>query len=321
MKKEELRIVFMGTPDFAVPSLKAIIENGYNVVGVITAPDRKSGRGRKVNASAVKKFAIENNLNIMQPTNLKDDTFIDQLSELKPNLQIVVAFRMLPKSVWSIPEYGTFNLHASLLPNYRGAAPINYALINGEKVTGVTTFLLDEEIDTGKILLQKKVPIEDTDDAGSLHDKLMQLGSNLVIDTIEGIRNNSIEPLDQNTIKVNDHSKEAPKISKEDCRIQWKENSETIFNFIRGLSPYPGAHTFLVSKEHNISVKIFSVHLKEGQNSNKPPGNIEIINNEMLVYTLDGLLSVISLQLEGKKRMSVKEMLNGFNNIESYHYE
>ncbi len=252
MNKEDLRIVFMGTPDFAVPSLKAIIDSGYNVVGVITAPDKKAGRGRKINMSAVKIFALKNYLNILQPANLKDEAFLSELKALNPDLQVVVAFRMLPVSVWSLPPLGTFNLHASLLPQYRGAAPINYAIINGEKETGLTTFLLDDKIDTGRILMQERTEISDNDTAGTLHDRLMIMGSKLIVNTIDRLVKNEITPIDQTYLADDSDIRKAPKISKDDCRINWYNNSITIRNYVRGLSPYPAAMTILKCKNKNL---------------------------------------------------------------------
>lgn len=301
MKKEELRIVFMGTPDFAVASLKAILDYGFNVVGIITAPDRKSGRGRKANISAVKKFALENELSILQPTNLKDEAFLNELSNLKPNLQVVVAFRMLPKSVWDLPELGTFNLHASLLPQYRGAAPINYAIINGERETGITTFFLDEQIDTGKVLLQEKVKIEENDNAGSLHDKLMILGSKLVVKTINGIIHNDIVPIEQKFTDQNKPVKKAHKINKEDCKINWNSDPETIRNFVRGLSPYPAAYSTLISKERSFTTKIFDIDIVDDFNLDCKPGSINVKDGKLYVKHLVDLLALTHFSLRVKK--------------------
>jgi len=237
----DVNIVFMGTPDFAVGVLKTLIEHKYNVVGVITAPDRPSGRGRKLNQSAVKKYALEQNLPILQPTNLKNESFLAELKQFNANLQIVVAFRMLPKVVWQMPELGTFNLHASLLPNYRGAAPINWAIINGEKTTGVTTFYIDDKIDTGAIILKEKILVDENDTAGTLHDKLMKLGSNIVVKTVKTIEKGNVETTQQSLLK--EQIKHAPKIFKETCQIDWNKSIDAIYNMIRGLNPYPGAWT------------------------------------------------------------------------------
>ena len=249
----ELRIVFMGTPDFAVATLNAILKAKFNVVGVITAPDKPAGRGRKINQSAVKTYALEEGLKILQPTNLKNEEFLDELKSLKANLQIVVAFRMLPNIVWKMPEFGTFNLHASLLPNYRGAAPINWAIINGETKTGVSTFFIDEKIDTGNIILQEEVLIDENEIVGELHDKLMLVGSNLVVKTIKKIEQGPVKTIKQPEIE----EKPAPKIFSETCKINWENSLKNIYNLIRGLNPYPAAWTTLINNEEIIKVKIF----------------------------------------------------------------
>ncbi len=323
MEKKDLRIVFMGTPDFAVPSLKAILDDGLKVVGVITAPDRQSGRGRKVNISAVKAFAMERGLKILQPLNLKDKDFQKQLEDLNPNLQVVVAFRMLPKSVWGLPELGTFNLHASLLPHYRGAAPINYAIINGEKETGLTTFLLDEKIDTGRILLQEKLEIQEYDNAGRLHDKLMTLGSKLVIKTINGILKNDISLKDQAEIETNGEPKKAYKIGKEDCRINWNNDSLSIRNLIRGLSPYPAAFSVLVcpKSEKKSIIKIYDVDIISGNRSKGEAGSIFSSDSQLLVGCSDGQIRINELQMEGKKRIKTEDFLRGYTHIGACHFE
>ncbi len=322
MKKEDLRIVFMGTPEFAVPSLNALIVGGYNVVGVITAPDREAGRGRKITMSAVKHYAINNNLKVLQPTNLKDADFIKELIELEPNLQIVVAFRMLPKVVWSLPTFGSFNLHGSLLPQYRGAAPINFALINGEKETGVTTFFLDEQIDTGNILAQTKIEITQEDDAGSLHDKMMVLGAELVLITIEDILNENIVPINQKTI-INKKLKKAPKLLKSDCKINWNNNAEKIKNFVRGLSPYPAAFSILSSSDYKDTiVKIYKVSIISSISDKTIPGTIISDGSTYLdVVVDDGLIRIEELQLSGKKRLKAIEFLRGFQNINDYNFK
>ncbi len=314
----------MGTPDFSVPTLNAIITEGYNVVGVITAPDREAGRGRKIKMSAVKEFALKNELKILQPTNLKDEDFIKELTSLKPNLQIVVAFRMLPKVVWSLPKLGTFNLHASLLPQYRGAAPINFAIINGESQTGLTTFFLDEQIDTGGIIKQTKINISNEDSAGSLHDKMMVLGSELVIDTINCILNNSITPKDQkNFIDQNKVLNSAPKLNKDDCRINWNKKPVDVYNFVRGLSPYPASFSTLVSNsKKEIVVKIFTVSIISNSEPTQKPGAIISDGSTCIDVALkSGVIRILELQLSGKKRMRTAELLRGFKNIEDYHFE
>lgn len=320
MKKEDIRIVFMGTPDFAVSSLELILKEGFKIVGVITAPDKQSGRGRKINESAVKKFALSHNLNILQPTNLKDVNFIAQLKELKPDIQVVVAFRMLPIAVWKLPKLGTFNLHASLLPQYRGAAPINHAIINGEKQTGITTFFLDEKIDTGKIINQIPIDIDIEDNAGSLHDKLMVEGAKLVVKTLYDIINSKVKAINQiSSEQDNIELHKAPKIFKEDCQIDWNLTTEEIHNFIRGLSPYPGAFTFLKSDNSKpILVKIFKTSFELG-NQSKTPGQI-LSDNKSYINAIvsDGIIHIEDLQLAGKKRMNTSEFLRGFNNVSEY---
>ncbi len=303
----DLRIVFMGTPDFAVGILKNLLQHKFNVVGVITAPDKPSGRGRKLNQSAVKKYAIEQQLKVLQPTNLKNEDFLDGLKQLNANLQIVVAFRMLPKVVWQMPTLGTFNLHASLLPEYRGAAPINWAIINGETKTGVTTFFIDEKIDTGEIILQDSVDINETDTAGDLHDKLMIVGSQLVVKTVKLIENGNVK-----TIKQPDkEDKPAPKIFKETCKIDWDQPIDTIYNKIRGLSPYPASWTIIDNINETIEVKIYNV-TKEKIKHNYSTGNIFTTKKEMKIATCDGYIFINEIQLPGKRRMKITDLLNGF---------
>ena len=253
--KKNMRIVFMGTPEFAVTTLKTLVEHNYNVVGVITAPDKPAGRGQKLHESDVKKYAVAQNLNVLQPTNLKDESFINDLKALKANLQIVVAFRMLPEVVWQMPEYGTFNLHASLLPNYRGAAPIHWAIINGETKTGDTTFFIDEKIDTGAIILQKEADIKNDETVGSLHDKLMNIGSELVIDTVKLIETGEVST----TIQPQTEIKTAYKLNKDNCKIDWNESLDNIYNKIRGLNPFPSAWCYLENGEDTLAVKLFKV--------------------------------------------------------------
>lgn len=317
MIKQTPRIVYMGTPGFAVAPLKLLLESGYNVVGVITAPDRPAGRGKKLRSSEVKTFMFEQHhqIPILQPENLKDPAFIEELGALKPELQVVVAFRMLPEAVWRIPSMGTFNLHASLLPQYRGAAPINHVLINGESETGVTTFFIDEQIDTGLILLQERTAIGPDENAGELHDRLMKLGAALVLETVEQLAGGQLEARPQlqytDTVPA---LKKAPKIFKEDCRIDWKLPGERIFNLIRGLSPFPGAYTYLEKEDGaRLQCKIFSGSFEAGA----PREKAGIINSdgksEMEVALTDGILHVHSIQLEGKRRMDIKDFLAGFS--------
>lgn len=309
---EKLRIIFMGTPEFAVNSLDILIKNGYNIVGVITAVDKPAGRGKKLNESVIKKYAIENNLFLLQPTNLKDPDFQIQLKSLNANLQIVVAFRMLPEIIWNMPKYGTFNLHASLLPQYRGAAPINWAIINGEKETGISTFFLDHKIDTGNIILQEKIAIEKDETAGSLHDKLQVLGSELVLKTVDLIISNKYQTIQQND-SVSEALKDAPKLHKLDCRIDWTKSAKQVCNQIHGLSPYPAAFTDLISPEGLIQqLKIFKVDFSPSNNTLNP-GTIETDNKNFLkVNTSSGSISILELQLAGKRKMMVQDFLKGF---------
>lgn len=315
MLPKDIRIVFMGTPDFAVESLKALVDHGYNVVGVITAPDKPAGRGRQLSESAVKKFAVERNLKVLQPEKLKNPEFIAELESLKADLQIVVAFRMLPEIVWNMPPMGTFNLHASLLPQYRGAAPLNWAVINGETETGVTTFLLSHEIDTGRIIFQEKVAIGANDTVGDLHDCMMAIGAKMVLKTVDALANDEVEPVDQE--RLIDHPeqmKPAPKIFKEDCRIDWTKDCETVRNLIRGLSPYPAAWTELEhrTKDELFTAKIFGV-TKEISELPAAPGTIHSDGKKFLkIACADGWLSIGELQLSGKKLMKTDELLRGF---------
>jgi len=304
----ELRIVFMGTPDFAVATLKALVENNYKVVGVITAPDKPAGRGRKLNESAVKAYANSQNLSVLQPTNLKDTAFLTALKALHANLQIVVAFRMLPEAVWRMPEYGTFNLHASLLPDYRGAAPINWAIINGETKTGVSTFFIDDKIDTGEMILQEAVAIDSNETAGSLHDKLMHLGSKLVLKTVRLIEEGPVKTTPQTDSEV---IKTAHKLDKETCKIDWNAPLLLIYNKIRGLSPYPGAWCHLVNKENTVSVKILKCDYKIEKHP-FPTGKIISANKELKVAAKNGFIIIEELQLPGKRNMDVKSLLNGY---------
>lgn len=312
---KDLRIVFMGTPEFAVTILKGIIENGYTVVGVVTAPDRPAGRGRKLKTSAVKDYAESQELPILQPTNLKSEEFNMALKALQPNLQVVVAFRMLPKVVWNLPEFGTFNLHASLLPEYRGAAPINWAIINGEKESGVTTFFLDEKIDTGRMILQEKVAIEAEDNAETLHDKLMHTGAELVVKTLVQIANGNVTARIQQEAET---LKEAPKLTPENTKIDWSLHTKSIINHVRGLSPYPGAWCFLIHGEEKLRCKIRRLHLEETK-SNRGIGSVFIEDRKMKVVTKDAVVCIEEIQLPGKRNMKIRELLNGFQLKEKAH--
>lgn len=305
-----MRIIFIGTPDFAVESLKQLVLAKKNIVAVITAPDRKAGRGRKLNESAVKKYALEQSIPVLQPINLKNETFIEELRTYKADLQIVVAFRMMPEVVWNMPDHGTFNLHASLLPDYRGAAPINWAIINGDKESGVTTFFLKHKIDTGDIIFQERVALTENETAGSLHDKLMILGGKLVVKTVDAIEQDNYSPTPQSTTS----GKEAPKIFKPDCKINWNSSAVEIDRLIRGMSPYPTAWTELQHLENGkkLALKIFEVEIVNHEKGLQS-GTITTQNNEILIACKDDCIKLISLQLEGKKRMSSKDLLNGFS--------
>ena len=309
--KNELRIVFMGTPDFAVESLKILLENNYNIVGVVTSPDKPAGRGLQLMESAVKKYAVTNNLKVLQPTNLKAEEFLTNLKTLNANLQIVVAFRMLPEVVWNMPKLGTFNLHASLLPQYRGAAPINWAIINGEAATGVTTFFLQHQIDTGDIIAQEKIAIGENETAGELHDKLMEIGSKLVFKTVQNIENDTISTHPQDN---HQKLKEAYKINKSFCKIDWSKPIADIHNHIRGLCPYPTAWTEFKNNISGelISCKIFKT-IQEKTNHQLQTGTIITTKTELKIAVTDGFIQLLELQLAGKKRISANELLRGFN--------
>lgn len=304
---EKLRIIFMGTPEFAVGILDNILKNNYEVVGVITAADKPAGRGQKIKYSAVKEYALANNLPLLQPTNLKDESFLAELKALNANLQIVVAFRMLPKVVWEMPSLGTFNLHASLLPDYRGAAPINWAIINGETKTGVTTFFIDDKIDTGAMILNSEIAIEPQENAGQLHDRLMNLGSTTVIDTLKVIENGNVTTTIQ---EDHDDIKTAYKLNKENCKIDWTKSGNEINNLIRGLSPYPAAWCFLKDKNEELNIKIYEAKLVSVQHSYEI-GKLISSKKEIKIAIKDGFIELLSLQLPGKKRMQVSELLNG----------
>nr|WP_315130080.1 methionyl-tRNA formyltransferase [uncultured Flavobacterium sp.] len=304
---EKLRIVFMGTPEFAVGILDTIIKNNYEVVGVITAADKPAGRGQKIKYSAVKEYAVEHNLTLLQPTNLKDETFLEELKALNANLQIVVAFRMLPKVVWEMPSLGTFNLHASLLPNYRGAAPINWAIINGETKTGVTTFFIDDKIDTGAMILSSEIGIEPTENVGQLHDRLMHLGSETVVETLALIeKGNVTTTIQKDTAEI----KTAYKLNKENCKIDWTKPASEINNLIRGLSPYPVAWCFFSDKEEEWNVKIYEAKIISEEHT-KTVGSLVCTKKEMKIAVENGFIQVLSLQFPGKKKMSTPEFLNG----------
>lgn len=306
-----MRIVFMGTPDFAVASLDRLVKNQKDIVAVVTSPDKPAGRGQKLNESAVKKYAVENNLLVLQPEKLKDPAFIESLQNLKADLFIVVAFRMLPEVVWTMPPMGTFNLHGSLLPQYRGAAPINWAILNGEKESGVTTFFLKHEIDTGSIIHQAKTPIHEQMNAGELHDTLMEIGAGLVLQTVNDIEQNNVHPITQeetmnrNGLKESD-LKHAPKIFKEDMKINWEKTAKEVYQHIKGLSPYPTAFTQL----NQLGLKIYDAEISE--NLLLTPGEYQTDGKTFLKFQcIDGSISVLDLQLEGKKRMKVEEFLRG----------
>lgn len=311
MKKEDLKIVFLGTPDFAVESLRRIVEGGYNVVGVITMPDKPAGRGHKLLQSPVKQYAVEKGLHLMQPVKLKDPEFVEELWSLDADLFIVIAFRMLPEVVWSMPRLGTFNLHASLLPRYRGAAPINWAVINGDTETGVTTFFLKHEIDTGDIIAQERVDILPTDNVGDVHDRLMMLGADLTIDTIESIIDGTLKTIPQDQLVGDTEPTPAPKIFKETCRIDWNRPAREIHNLVRGLSPYPAAWSVLTDDGKEIgSVKIFETAVLDG-GADVEPGQVVIDRYRLMVGCSDGLIEVLSLQPQGKRRMSASDFLRG----------
>ena len=294
----------MGTPGFAVPSLNILVQNNYDICGVVTVPDKKKGRGLNLSNSDIKKFSMKHSLNILQPDNLRDPEFIKTLTDLKPDLILVVAFKILPEEVFTIPKYGSVNLHASLLPKFRGAAPINHALINGETESGVTTFFLKKKVDTGNIILQKKINIDKDDDAGTLHDKLSELGAESILETVRLIEAGNVIPQIQN----DSDASPAPKIFKENCIIDWNQNACKIHDFIRGLSPYPAAFTFL----NNRSVKIFRSALT-GNSKKETPGSIVVEEKKLLVSCLDNMIEILELQTEGKKRIPASEFINGLD--------
>ncbi|MBD8084003.1 methionyl-tRNA formyltransferase [Chryseobacterium caseinilyticum] len=309
---KSLKVVFLGTPEFAKTSLEAIHQSHHEVVGVVTVADKASGRGQKINQSPVKIFAVENNIPVLQPEKLRNPEFLEELKKLDADVFVVVAFRMMPKVLFEMPEMGTFNLHASLLPDYRGAAPINYAVINGEKKTGATTFFINEKIDEGNILLQEEIPVLENENAGHLHDRLMEMGSKLVVKTLNGLAENSIIEKPQPEVK---HPKNAYKIFKEDTKIDWTKTSKEVHQFVLGMSPYPAAFTTIKIGEEEKGLKIYNGKF-ENSDHGKPVESLEISKNEFKIYTQDGIYYPLELQLEGKKRMNVKDFLNGFRNFE-----
>jgi methionyl-tRNA formyltransferase len=309
-----MKIVFMGTPEFAVPCLDVLVKNNYDIVGVVTVPDKAAGRGQQIQESAVKKYAMQNGLKVFQPEKLKDPVFIDDLRALNADLQIVVAFRMLPEAVWNMPRLGTYNLHGSLLPKYRGAAPINWAIINGEKESGVTTFKLQHEIDTGNILFSEKISLTENSTAGDLHDELMSVGARLVLKTVKAIEESDKTGTSLQFIKQDDSgATHAPKIFKETCKINWERTTEEVYNLVRGLSPYPGAFTTLNQDGKEYMLKIFRAE-KEISNTGRPNGSLLTDNKNFIkIAAQDGWINIMELQLQGKKRMSTQEFLRGFH--------
>ncbi|MDY0932512.1 methionyl-tRNA formyltransferase [Chryseobacterium sp. CFBP8996] len=309
---KSLKVVFLGTPEFAKTALEAIHQSHHEVVGVVTVADKASGRGQKINQSPVKVFTSENNIPVFQPEKLRNPEFLEELRKLDADVFVVVAFRMMPKVLFEMPKMGTFNLHASLLPDYRGAAPINYAVINGEEKTGATTFFINEKIDEGNILLQEEIPVLENENAGSLHDRLMEMGSKLVVKTLDGLAENSIIEKPQPEVE---HPKNAFKIFKEDTRIDWTKNSKEVHQFILGMSPYPAAFTTLKIGEDEKGLKIYNGKFEISEHE-KPVGSLEISKNDFRIYTKDGIYFPLELQLEGKKRMNIKDFLNGFRNFD-----
>ena len=309
---KSLSVIFFGTPEFAKTSLEAIHRSHHRVAGVVTVADKASGRGQKIQQSAVKQFAVKENLPVFQPEKLRDPEFLKELQKLDADVFVVVAFRMMPKILFEMPPLGTFNLHASLLPDYRGAAPINYALINGEKKTGVTTFFINERIDEGNVLLQREIEITPQENAGMLHDRLMDIGAELVVETLNGLADCSIEEKPQ---PITEHPKSAFKIFKEDTRINWLQNSESVYNFIRGMSPYPSAFTMIKIGEEEKFLKIYKGSFVITAH-HAAPGTLEINRNHFKIFTEDGFYLPEEVQMEGKKRMSVKDFLNGFQQFD-----
>lgn len=319
MRKEDLRIVYMGTPDFAVETLRLLVERGYNIVAVITMPDKPAGRGHKIQFSPVKQYALSVGLPILQPERLKDEQFLEELRSFNADLQIVVAFRMLPQVVWDMPPMGTFNLHASLLPQYRGAAPINRAIMNGDKETGITTFFLTHEIDTGRVIQRRSIPISDNDNVGIIHDKLMTLGAEMVCETVDNLIAGKVEAIPQEELMTDEPLRLAPKIHKETCRIDWSRTVEDLYNHVRGLSPYPAAWCEFVAPDGTAtSVKVYEAKRNVCRHDN-PMGTIVTDGCKSIdVACADGFLSLTSLQIAGKKRLAVEELLRGFRLTDEY---
>lgn len=313
-EKKDLRIVYMGTPDFAVEPLSKLVEGGYNIVGVITMPDKPIGRHQnELSASPVKKYAVEHGLRVLQPAKLKNPEFVEELRSLQADLQIVVAFRMLPEVVWNMPRYGTFNLHAALLPQYRGAAPINWAIINGDTETGITTFFLDHDIDTGSVIQRVPVPILDTDNVEDVHDKLMHLGSDLVVETVDNILAGTVTPIPQSELQTDEPLRLAPKIFKETCRIDWTQGVKRTYDFVRGLSPYPAAWTELTYNGKTSVLKVYTTS-KEFCEVSEPIETIVTDGKTYLkVAQADGYQHLLTIQLAGKKRMQTADFLRGFH--------
>ena len=314
MTKESLRIVYMGTPDFAVETLDRLVSGGYNVVGVVTMPDKPVGRHQTtLQASPVKRYALEHGLPLLQPERLRDEAFLQALADMRPDLGVVVAFRMLPEVVWAMPRLGTFNLHAALLPQYRGAAPINWAIINGDTETGGTTFFLDHDIDTGRVIHRRSVPIADTDTAEDVHDRLMHLGADLVCATIDDIIADRVTPIPQDQLTTDGPLRPAPKLFKDNCRITWTDGTKRCYDFIRGLSPYPAAWTTLVDEGGKaVVMKIYVAH-KDFSPVTEAPGTVLVADGEMRIVLADGTLVIDSLQMAGKKRMATADFLRGFH--------
>ncbi len=322
MKKEELRIIFMGTPEFAVETLKCLVEGGYNVVAVVTKPDKPFGRHQDtLLASAVKQYALSKGLPVLQPVKMKDPAFLEELKSYNADLQVVVAFRMLPEEVWAMPRFGTFNVHAALLPQYRGAAPINWAVINGETLTGVTTFFLDKNIDTGRIIMQKTFEIKDNYNVEDVYDGLMSLGASIAIETIDKIiagNGNVLSMPQEQMVSTGDILHNAPKIFKETCEINWNNTCKKIYDFIRGLSPYPGAWTNIISQDGKGNIlKIYKTTKTAAPSSDRQPGSITVNDGKILIATSTNWLQLDEIQLSGKKKMDAKTFLNGFRDIEN----
>ncbi len=318
---ELLQIVFMGTPDFAVGSLKALIDSGQQVAAIVTAPDKPAGRGKQMQSSPVKKYALEAGIHhILQPTNLKSPEFVEELKSLEPDIFLVVAFRMLPEIVWAIPPKGTINLHSSLLPDYRGAAPINWAIINGEKETGVTTFFIEKEIDTGKIIFQEKVSIDPDTSAGELHDVLMTKGAMLLVKTVEAIASDNFTAIPQSEYSERRQIHQAPKIFREDCRINWNDNAKKIHDFIRGLSPYPAASTEITDGKASLLLKIFKSRVEVTNHEMKSGSMLTDGRHYLKIAVPDGFVHIQRLQMAGKKQLGIEEFLRGFKEITNYHF-